>query len=96
MKPRKTKDVSASLERKGFRRIEGDHSFFILHVGQVKTSVRTKISHGSTECSPNILFQMAKELHLSNRKLGLLLDCPMTLAQLIEVLTDRGYLSNVG
>ncbi|MHB8928019.1 MAG: hypothetical protein ACYC9Q_10260 [Bacillota bacterium] len=96
MNPRKAREVSASLERKGFQQFGGDHSFLVLYVGQAKTSIRTKISHGCTECSPNILSQMAKELHLNNKELGQLIDCPMTLDQLISVLKDRGHLTMVG
>lgn len=78
MKPRKNKEIAKILEKKGFKKIEGDHSFYFFFVEGKKTSVRTKISHGRVEYGRELLSQMAKQLNLTNSELQLLFDCPLT------------------
>ncbi len=95
MKPRKARDVSSGLERKGFRGQQRDHTFYILWVNETETSVRTKISHGCTELSPSILGQMAKELHLTAKEFEQLVDCLLSTERLVSLLKTRGYLGRV-
>lgn len=76
--PRKQSDVEKSLQIKGFRAREGDHNYFNYYskAGK-KTAVFTKTSHGAREIDDNLLSRMAKQCKLSNKDLGLLIDCPL-------------------
>lgn len=93
MKPRKASDVASSLERKGFRPHSSHHTFYVLYVSGKKSSVRTRISHGATECDSYILAQMAKQLCLSNAELSSLLDCPLSHDTFVNVLRRKGRIA---
>lgn len=92
--PRKAKDVSANLLRKGFQQREGDHSFFRLYVDGKKTRVGTKISHGEKEIQDGLLGQMARDTKLVKHEFLDLVDCPMTAQRYVELLRERGHVSN--
>ena len=92
MRPRKARNVAHGLERKGFVRYEGDHRHYVLNVAGKSTGVRTKISHGTGECSRSILGEMAKDLHLSSSELKALLDCPLSKSAYLKLLCERGLL----
>jgi len=75
---RKPSDVEKSLERKGFQRKEGDHSYFnyFTKAGK-KTSVFTKTSHGAKELDDSLLGMMARQCKLSRQNFDLLIECPL-------------------
>jgi hypothetical protein len=77
MAPRKTRDIAASLTRKGFQRSERDHAFFTYHRAsdQKKTSVFTKTSHGATEIDNFLIGKMATQCQLSRSEFLDLVDC---------------------
>lgn len=61
--------VERALQRKGFRKREGDHSFFIYYtLDGKKTPVRTKTSHGSShrDIGSEIAGRMARQCRLSS------------------------------
>ena len=89
MNPRKTKDISSQLKKKGFVAKQGDHTFFYLYYRNKKTSVYTKLSHSIKEYSDNLLSQMAKQLSLTNSELKNLIECPLTYDNLIEILKEK-------
>jgi len=91
--PRKAKDVSANLVRKGFQQHEGDHAFFRLYVGGKKTRIGTKISHGEKEIHDGLLAQMARDAKLVKGEFLDLVDCPMSTEQYVRLLRERGHLS---
>jgi len=77
--PRKQADVEKSLLNKGFQAGGGDHNYFFYYskAGK-KTIIRSKTSHGSREINDNLLAQMAKQCKLSNKDIGLLVECPLS------------------
>ena len=89
MGSRKTRDIKASLAGKGFVPEQRDHSYFFLYVGDRKSSIRTKVSHGIKEYSSNLLSLMARQLHLSNKQLGDLLDCPLRYEEYLSILQEK-------
>ena len=93
--PRKVKDVSANLLRKGFHQREGDHAFFRLYVDGKKTRVSTKISHGEKEIHDGLLGQMARDTKLAKSEFLELVDCPMTTERYVELLRERGHIEEV-
>lgn len=71
-------DVESGLERKGFRKEDGDHNFFVYWtINGQKTKVRTKTSHGArrTTLGARLLSDMAKQCRLRNKQFLDLIDC---------------------
>ena len=79
--PLDRRDVEASLLAKGFKKVEGDHSFFIFHDKTGKKSpVRTKTSHGtsSKQLDDSLVSMMAKQCRLTNKDFKDLVNCPLS------------------
>jgi hypothetical protein len=78
--PRDKRDVEAALEFKGFRRIEGDHHYFVYWTKSGrKTPCKTKTSHGGgKEINEDLLSHMARQCSLTRPLFFKLLDCPLT------------------
>jgi hypothetical protein len=73
--------VEASLLAKGFRKVEGDHSFFIFHdTSGRKSPVRTKTSHGtsSKQLSDSLVAAMARQCRLPIKDFKDLVNCPLS------------------
>ena len=73
----KRRDIEKALERKGFERTEGDHSFFIFYTqAGKKTTVRTKTSHGrgSEDIGDALISRMANQCKLTNGDFRQLVD----------------------
>ena len=90
MSVRETSTIRAALGNKGFRKVEKHHEMLWYYVGERKTSVRTRISHGAQEYGDALLGQMARQLQLCKGDLLALIDCPMTKEAYLEVLTKSG------
>jgi predicted RNA binding protein YcfA (HicA-like mRNA interferase family) len=76
--PKGRRDVEQALERKGFKRTEGDHHRFVYHsVEGKKSTANTKTSHSGKDISDNILGLMAKQCGLTNSKFKQLVECPL-------------------
>ena len=79
--PLDRRNVEASLLAKGFKKVEGDHSFFIFHDKNGKKSpVRTKTSHGtsSKQLDDSLVSMMAKQCRLTNKDFKDLVNCPLS------------------
>lgn len=73
--------VEAALLAKGFRRVEGDHAFFIYYSSTGRKSpVRTKTSHGTghRDIADVLIAQMAKQCRITNREFRDLVACPLS------------------
>jgi predicted RNA binding protein YcfA (HicA-like mRNA interferase family) len=86
----KVKDILNGLARKGFCQSEGDHSHLILYVNGKKTSIRTKVSHGSSEIGDNLINIMSIQLKLEKKKFIDLINCPLTMKDYLEELKGCG------
>ena len=87
----KTRDIRKSLLDKGFEKNSSHHEMYWLHIEGRKTSVRTRLSHGSTEYGDNLLGQMAAQLRLRRRQLDELVECPMSGKDYIDHLVRHGH-----
>jgi hypothetical protein len=91
--PLDRRDIEAALGKKGFRASDGDHRYFAYHTedGQ-KTSVWTKTSHGSGHktLSDKLVGSMAKQCGLTHAQFKQLVACPLTRAQMEEILVNGG------
>jgi predicted RNA binding protein YcfA (HicA-like mRNA interferase family) len=64
----KARNVVSGLEKKGFVQAEGDHTFLIFYVNGKKTSIHTKVSHGSNEINDYLINKMSIQIKLENKK----------------------------
>ena len=91
--PRKRKTVEASLEAKGFVRVEGDHHYFVYvtRAGE-KSRARTKTSHSPKvrDIADNLLGQMARQCLLTKHEFLRLVDCPMNRDEYERRLGEQG------
>ncbi len=71
--PLKKRDIIASLERKGFQIHESDHRYLYFYWSNgKKTSIKTKISHGSgNEIDDNLVHLMATQCYGMHLYFGL-------------------------
>jgi hypothetical protein len=85
------REVASSLERKGFRRRDSHHAFFVYHTtDNVKTSIRTKISQGERELRDKLIGAMARQCRLSKDDFKKLVECPLTREQYEAMLVEAG------
>jgi predicted RNA binding protein YcfA (HicA-like mRNA interferase family) len=87
----KARDVESALERKGFRKHDGHHSFFVYYTSDNKrTGVRTKMSHGEKDIGNRLIGAMAKQCRLSKDDFRNLVECTLTREQYEAVLIETG------
>ena len=93
--PRRSSEVAGALARKGFEeRRHGDHRFFVYKTSDgLRSSVRTKISHGAThDISDGLLGQMAKQCGLNRRQFFEFVDCTLEQEQYESMLREQNLL----
>ena len=71
----KTKDILNNLQKKGFRKSNNDHAYFILYVNDKKTSIRTKISFGAREINDSLINLMSIQLKIEKKFFIDLVNC---------------------
>jgi predicted RNA binding protein YcfA (HicA-like mRNA interferase family) len=90
---RAKKEVESALLKKGFRKADGDHHWFVYwSLDGRKTTVRTKTSHGSTkDLGDGLLKEMARQTRIQKAEFLNLVDCPMSQQQYDKILNDAGH-----
>jgi len=91
--PLDRRTVEASLLAKGFKKVDGDHSFFIFYdKNGRKSPVRTKTSHGtsSKQLSDSLVSMMAKQCRLSHKDFKDLVNCPLSQEAYEDKLVELG------
>jgi hypothetical protein len=85
------REVASSLERKGFRRRDSHHAFFVYYsTNNVKTSVRTKMSQGEKEIRDKLIGAMAKQCRISKDDFKKLVECSLTREEYEAMLIEAG------
>lgn len=94
MAVRAKKNVESALIKRGFQQDQGDHHWFIYYTQKgLKTTVRTKTSHGSTkDLNDYLLQQMARQVRISKASFLDLIDCPLTQDAYEKLLSEGGHL----
>jgi len=87
----KARKILSGLEKKGFVQAEGDHTYLILYVNGKKTSIRTKVSHGSNEINDYLITKMSMQVKLERKKFLDLVNCPLSLERYLEELRSQVY-----
>jgi hypothetical protein len=82
--------MRAAFLAKGIVSDETHHEMFWLVIGGKKTSIRTRISHGSKEYGNQLLTLMSRQIGLKISELYRLVDCPMDGEKLKALLVGRG------
>lgn len=92
--PRKSRDVRAALQRKGFAASAGDHVFLTyVTAGGLRTAIMTKVSHGgSHDIGEPLLAQMARQCRLNKPMFLQLVDCPLERLAYEAELRSKGVL----
>lgn len=85
----KTREIEQSLKKKGFRLDNTHHSMYWFYSGNQKSSIRTRISHGSIEYGDNLLSQVGKQMGLSRNELRNFVECHMTEEHYRDLLIER-------
>ena len=86
----RTKDIAASLLKKGFQSKNSDHRRFILYVEGKRTEISTKISFGARDIGDYLINRMSIELKLEKDEFKDLVLCPLTKEKYIQLLLQRG------
>lgn len=80
----KSKDVHKKLLSKGFQSINTDHIHLVFCVGNTKTKIKTRISHGGRIIDDYLIKQMSLQLHLEKSEFLDLVDCKFSHDQYLE------------
>jgi predicted RNA binding protein YcfA (HicA-like mRNA interferase family) len=87
----KVREIVNSLGKKGFVQSQGDHAYLIFYCNGKKTSIRTKVSHGSNEINDSLINLMSIQVKLEKKKFVDMVNCPFTLEDYLKELTMQGY-----
>ncbi|GBF52059.1 hypothetical protein LPTSP4_35970 [Leptospira ryugenii] len=88
--------IESSLIKKGFKLIESHHRFYYFEHNGILTSIRTKISTGSSYKTYNdsLIAQLKKQLKFNTKKELLdFINCPMTAEEYKELLTKNNQIT---
>lgn len=88
MKPIK---VINGLIKKGFCEAKGDHKHLIFHFNGRKTSIRTKVSHGSKEISGHLINLMSIQIKLEKKQFIEFVNCPLSVNGYLKELQKQGF-----
>lgn len=67
---------------------------FWFYVGSKKSSVHTRISHGTKEYGPGLLSQVRQQMRLETAsEFDRFMDCPMDEAEYRDLLIARGHVA---
>jgi hypothetical protein len=97
--PLERRVVEASLTKKGFTRVEGDHAFFIYYSSSGKKSpVRTKTSHGTghRDIGDGLIAKMARDCRITTGEFRDLIACPLSREQYETKLLALGLVEPLG
>jgi len=92
MTSRKTRDIEASLLKKGFKRQITHHKYYWFYVNDQKTPVWTKVSHATREIPDHLLSTMARQLKLNGSEFNVLIDCLLIEKGYLAILRNKGVL----
>ena len=82
-------EVEAGLKKKGFKRSNTDHRYYILYINE-KREAATFLSHGNNQdIGAPLLGAMAKELGITTNEFIDLVKCPLSTEDYISGKKDR-------
>lgn len=92
--PKDQREVETGLINKGFKRREGDHSYFVYESADGKKArAFTKTSHGrGIDIDDHLLSQMARQCGLTRQEFVRLTECPLSREEYEAILRSRNRL----
>jgi len=93
MKVRKTKEIKAALQKKGFvlDPSKDHHEFYYLKVDGKKHAIYTYLSHGLKEYNVQLMAQIKKQLKFRDaQKADDFFDCPLSANDYVQMLKGNG------
>jgi hypothetical protein len=90
----KATELGAALARKGFVKEKGgDHDWYYLYYAGKQTSVRTKLSRGSSyEYAGTLLRKVFSQLKMDKQQFTDFVKCPLTPEMYIDILISANIL----
>lgn len=88
----KTDKLDKALTKKGFRKESTHHEMYWLFVGERRSEIRTRISHGKKEYGDPLLGQMAKQMKLRRSQFDDFVECPLSQEDYINLLQQQGII----
>jgi len=88
-------DIENALRRKGFVQENSDHRFYYLFYNGKRTSIRTKISHGSDYkvYGDALLAHMVRQLHFDSKQhLVSFVECRTSETDYVQMLLGKQLL----
>lgn len=90
------KNLNKNLPKKGFVKETGTHHIYFHHqIDGIATGISTYLSHSkkTRDYSGNLLTSVRKQLELdSNQEVADLVNCPMSEADYLEILSTKGFI----
>ena len=90
----KTLKIESSLQKKGFKKDNSHHKFYILYYDGKKPSIKTKVSHSSDEINDFLIKKMSRQTKLTSNEFIDLINCPLSYQQYIRILINKGEICN--
>lgn len=91
----KTRKIASALKTKGFKIVKEkeDHIYYFLFINGKKTQIHTKLSHGITEYSNDLLSNVQKQLNFEKKdELLRFIDCSIKLPTYITMLENKSII----
>jgi len=84
--------VKQALCAKGFKEDNGrDHNYYFFHYQGKKSQINTKISHNEKDLDDYLCTAMAKQVKLTKKQFGALVDCALTGQAYEQILVTAGH-----
>ncbi|MES2327955.1 MAG: hypothetical protein V4539_00040 [Bacteroidota bacterium] len=80
-----------SLLKKGFRKNEGDHHFYLYYYNG-KVITKTKVSHNDQDIGDDLISKMYKQCKVTKKQFLDLINCPLDESGYIEILKEQDLL----
>ena len=92
--PRSKKEVESTLSKKGFTLVNNkDHNYYFLYHNGKKTTINTKVSHGShKDISDGLLNQMMKQIRLPKKEFNEYMNCTFSKEQYLNFLEEHNQI----
>lgn len=94
--PRSKADVERALQRKGFTlEKKRDHNYYFLYVNGKKTTINTKVSHGShKDIDDGLLNKMMRQMRLPKKEFNEYMNCTFSEDDYMEYLIRENYIES--
>lgn len=91
--PLSPNEIRKGLERKGWKKREGHHTFYYLKVEGLTERIHTYVSHSAKEYGKKLLGEMKRQLKFDSvEDLQSYIKCEMSHEEYIQMLKEKGLI----